>query len=301
MSRVFVPHRLVLAGRSRQLDARMHTRRVGKVAANYVSYGADVLIDPGELGSFFVVQVPLSGHSHVRVGTEEVFSLPGVVSVVSPTEPLSQRWSADCAELILRLERSEVEDQLSGMLQAPLSEPLRFAPRMNVTSGRARNWLSTFLVLVDELDHAEDSLVELGASSLGDSLIRLLLTVQPHNYSDRLAGRAVPAAPSKPVATARDIIESQPERDHTTTSLARAVSVSPRTLQRGFAEHFGVSPIEYLINVRLDRAHRELLAGERDTTTVHEIASRWRFAHPGRFAINYRKRFDESPSETLAK
>ena len=37
----------------------------------------------------------------------------------------------------------------------------------------------------------------------------------------------------------------------------------------------------------------------RDPTTVADIASRWRFTHPGRFSVAYRRRYGCSPSETL--
>lgn len=303
VGRVFVPHRLDLVGKSRQLDARMHTRRIAKVAANYVSYGAEVLIEPGELGSFFVVQVPLSGHSHVRCGREEIFSTPRFVSVVSPTEPLSMRWSADCTKLILRLEQSAVEDQLSVMLDAPLLEPLRFTLGMDVGTDLGRSWLSMFRMFVDELDRADNSLIDhrLGAADFEDVLIRGLLRAQPHNYSHRLADPTRSEVPSRAVTIARDLIENHPEWDHTVTSLAREARVSPRALQKGFAQHLGVGPKGYMTDIRMERAHSELRAKQRDTTTVRQVAGRWRLGHAGRFASEYRKRFGELPSETLAK
>lgn len=302
VGRVFVPHRLDLAGKSRQLDARMHTRRFAKVAANYVSYGAEVLIEPGELDSFFVVQVPLSGHSHVRCGRQDVLSTPQLVSVVSPTEPLSMRWSANCTELILRLERSAVEDHLSAMLDAPLPEPLRFALGMDVSTGYGRSWLSMFRMFVDELDRADKSLIDhrLGAADFENVLIGGLLLAQPHNYSHRLADTTRAEVPSRAVTIARDLIENHPEWDHTVTSLAREAGVSPRALQKGFARHLGVGPKEYMTTVRMQRAHRELHAKQRDTVTVRQVAGRWRLGHAGRFASEYRKRFGELPSETLA-
>ncbi|WP_414688000.1 helix-turn-helix domain-containing protein [Mycobacterium sp.] len=36
-------------------------------------------------------------------------------------------------------------------------------------------------------------------------------------------------------------------------------------------------------------------------TTVSDTAYRWGFAHLGRFAVAYRNKFGESPSETLHK
>lgn len=72
-----------------------------------------------------------------------------------------------------------------------------------------------------------------------------------------------------------------------------------RTLQRGFREQLGVTPREYLNDVRLQRVRDELRAHRPEHATVGEIASRWGFPHPGRFSVIYRQRFGESPSATL--
>lgn len=303
VGRVFVPHRLDLVGRSRHLDARMNTRRIARVTANYVSYGADILIEPGELGSFFVVQVPVTGYSHVRCGREDVLSTPLLASVVSPTEPLRMRWSADCAKLILRLERSAVEDHLSEMLDAPLPDPVRFALSMDVSAGYGRSWLAMFRMFVDEIDRGDNSLVNhrLGVAGVEDVLIRGLLLAQPHNYSHRLADTARPEVPSRAVTVARDLIENHPEWEHSLTSLAGEAGVSTRALQKGFVRHLGVGPKEYMTNVRMQRAHSDLRSMQRDTVTVRQIAVRWRLGHTGRFASEYRKRFGEFPSETLSR
>jgi len=57
----------------------------------------------------------------------------------------------------------------------------------------------------------------------------------------------------------------------------------------------------YLREVRLRRAHDELLASPPSSTTVSAVASRWGIVHLGRFAAAYRAAFGESPSQTLAR
>lgn len=51
----------------------------------------------------------------------------------------------------------------------------------------------------------------------------------------------------------------------------------------------------YLRGVRLDRVHLELSTRG---GAVTDVAARWGFFHPGRFAQQYRDRFGELPSET---
>ena len=51
---------------------------------------------------------------------------------------------------------------------------------------------------------------------------------------------------------------------------------------------------------RFERARDELRRSEPEAT-VTDVATRWGFDHMGRFAVEYRRRFGESPSQTLGK
>ncbi len=58
----------------------------------------------------------------------------------------------------------------------------------------------------------------------------------------------------------------------------------------------------YLRQVRLHHAHQELLASDPTTgATVTEIAARWGFFHPGRFAHYYRHTYGQPPTRTLLR
>ena len=75
--------------------------------------------------------------------------------------------------------------------------------------------------------------------------------------------------------------------------------VSVRRLQEAFQQYVGMTPLAYLTDVRLTRAHDELRRGTPGEVNVSEVAHRWSFGHLGRFASRYRARFGESPSQTL--
>ncbi len=61
------------------------------------------------------------------------------------------------------------------------------------------------------------------------------------------------------------------------------------------------SPVRYLREVRLREAHRELTVADPATTTVAGLATRWGFAHQGRFAAVYRQRYGVPPAQTLRR
>lgn len=74
-----------------------------------------------------------------------------------------------------------------------------------------------------------------------------------------------------------------------------------RTLQRSFRKYFDLTITAYLKTVRLDATRRELLAAHPSENTVAEIALRHGLTHLGRFSVEFRDRFGESPRDTLAK
>ncbi len=81
--------------------------------------------------------------------------------------------------------------------------------------------------------------------------------------------------------------------------LCRVANLSERTLQYGFLDHVGITPIQYVRAVRLNGARLQLLRANPTGTRVVDIALHWGFIELGRFAREYKKLFGELPSETL--
>jgi len=83
----------------------------------------------------------------------------------------------------------------------------------------------------------------------------------------------------------------------TLQGLATACAMPERTLVKQFQKFIGLSPIAYLLRLRLNAAREELLNGD-GAAAVADIASRFGFTHLGRFATVYRSSFGETPSAT---
>jgi AraC-like DNA-binding protein/Tfp pilus assembly protein PilF len=86
----------------------------------------------------------------------------------------------------------------------------------------------------------------------------------------------------------------------TVTELAAIAGVSSRTLQRQFLAFLGKTPGAMLRDIRFERARRELLRGSRGAK-VTDIALRSGLPHCGRFSVEYRHRYGETPSRTLKR
>ena len=84
-------------------------------------------------------------------------------------------------------------------------------------------------------------------------------------------------------------------------TLCRALAVSERTLRKAFQKNRGLPPCRRLRMLRLSGARRGLLSACGGCVTVTEIATSFGFVELGRFSVEYRKMFGESPSETLGR
>jgi transcriptional regulator GlxA family with amidase domain len=121
-----------------------------------------------------------------------------------------------------------------------------------------------------------------------------------HSQRDALLGRDV-STPPRAVRTAIDVIEAEAHLPLTLSSIAARSQVSVRSLQQGFKRHLGISPMSYLREVRLRRAHRTLLESDPSTVTVASVAYDWGFTNLGRFAAAHAGRYNEPPAKTLRR
>jgi AraC-like DNA-binding protein len=221
-------------------------------------------------------------------------------AVVSSGNPVVVDYlSDDCAIETVVFEQATVEAELARMLGAPVTRPLRFDSRLSLSA--VSPWSRALSLLHGELtDPGGLAAVPAMSTRLGHLMMAGLLVSQPHNYTEDLTKpKAVHA--SKPIRKALEYIEERPAEIETVADIASMVGLSVRALDDGFRRFVGTPPMTYLRNLRITRAHEELMTADPFTTTASAVARKWGFGHYGRFAADYRRRFGHKPSETLRR
>jgi AraC-like DNA-binding protein len=177
---------------------------------------------------------------------------------------------------------------------------LEFAPTFDLAQGCGRSLAHCVHLAVTEFDaHGRVPWSALVISQFEQMIMTRLLLEHPHSYSEAVRRHERPISP-KGVKRTVDFIEANLDAPITLADLVAVAGVPGRTLFDHFRAFKGVPPMRYLRNRRFEQARRALVgaaAGE----TVTSIAGRWGFAHLGRFAAEYRRRFGEAPSITLAQ
>jgi AraC-like DNA-binding protein len=290
--------------REQSFNARVNGCSLGGVDLYYTNFGStEVEVASAALADRFGIVIPLAGAMSLRYGSRELDVVAGSSAmIVSPETGFHMRWSDGFASLTVRIPRSEFAPVLRSLAPRADAAELSFDPLIDRPASllSLRGSLQVLYEAVARAGAAENVPSPV-ATRVREQLVTTLVMMQPNVLSDRLCqpeergGRGA-------VREALDLIESEAGAIGTIAELARRVGVTTRSLQSGFQREVGESPISYLHNVRLSRARAELLhTGSGAGRSVSDVAMRWGFRHPGRFAVYYRQRFGESPSETLRR
>lgn len=293
---VFCPHRLDTIGRHAPLQARHHHFAGERLSLNYIEYGAKTLIAPGELERFYLLQIPLSGSAAIANGEDRYASTPRAAAVLNPHRATTMIWEAGTRQILVQIDRRALTDHLSAQLGHPADQPLTFSGAMDLSRGAGEALRRMILFLVSEVDAARAPLgAGLMARQVESLLMSGLIEAQAHDYSARL-GRVSAAPRPRHLRLAENFIEAHLTQPITLEDVARAAGISPRGLQLAFRQYRGTTPLGFWRDLRLARAHQDLMAGQGGVT---DVALRWGFTHFGRFAEGYRTRYGLTPRDTL--
>lgn len=294
---VFCPHRLDTIGRG-SMDARHHCLPGERLSLNYIEYGAKTMIAPGELGGFYLLQMPLRGGAAISNGNDRYYSSPKAAAVLNPHLPTTMIWEEGTEQVLLRIDRKAMQDHLSAQLGAPAEAPLTFQGALDLTTGPGAALRRLILWLVAEADTGAAPLGSgLMARQIESTLLSGLLEAHRHDYAAHL-GRHRSAPRPRHLRLAENHIEAHLDQPLTIEEIATAAGTTPRSLQLAFRQYRGTTPLGFWREARLARAHADLMAAT-PGTAVTDVALRWGFTHFGRFSESYRARFGLCPRDTL--
>jgi AraC-like DNA-binding protein len=293
-------HGLQPVRREARLDVRYHCVSLLDTSVICAQYGAAVRLDPGALENFYLVGMPLSGTSTVACGGRQIVTHPGLASVQSCTQPTSTEWGEDCCKLSIKISRAALERRLTDLIGRPPKKPVVFELALDLDRGPGQSWRRLLSFLLSELSPGSIYLSSQAARrSLDEAVISTLLFAQRHSYSDALLSDTSGTAPLH-VRRAEEIIAADPASRHSLVDLAAETGASIRALQAGFRRHRGITPLEFVRTQRLEKARRSLLDAA-PGARITDIAFDAGYEHLGRFARDYKSRYGESPSSTLAR
>jgi AraC-like DNA-binding protein len=290
----------IAAREARHVDTRLAGYSLPGVYLGHLQYGARAEIRTTAARNDYRILPPQRGRLQAVINKQTIECGPGNCIVTSPTRPNLVRSERGASWFNVFLRADTLNRQLVALLGAPLHTPLELAPKLDVASGYGRSIMGYFQLAISDFEQTGGTQWNpIAITHLEQFIICRLLLSHPHNYSAALGRCETSIAPCD-VKRAIDFIEANLDSPITLAEIVEAAQVPGRTLFKHFEDFRGISPIRYLRNARFERVRMALRHAD-PTERVTDIALQWGFGHMGRFAVQYRQRFGESPSETLGK
>lgn len=268
------------------------------VGVSAMAYGTDVQMILDEIDDTYFFILPYSGSLIAEINTTQLSISPGKSCTLNPTDSVKLTWKGDCSAIVVRIDKKSLEQKLRLLIDIPIRQNLQFI-HFNDTTTRYSNWWRHVYTLLEELEATADAArPSFTLNEMESLLLTALLESLPHTYSDAIreykAGFIAPGH----VRRVERYIEENADQDLSITDLVQVSGVSARALFENFRRFRSTSPMAQLRLVRLRRVHQALITAS-PHESVSEIAVRWGFHELGRFAMQYRNVFGESPSITL--
>lgn len=294
----YVDHSVTLSGSQERFRFRHHLTDGGTFFVARYEHSMNCRVDTDPFGYLLMGQM-FSGRLRLSTGRDELSPAKGELFMLDPTAPMTINWDDFQAGLV-RLDLDVVDRVAAEVLGHTPKGGVHFTLSRAVSPTRAAHWQNLVRYLTRDFCRNElaynspliySQTMRLVAATVLETFPNTTMTDEPARPGN---------ADASTVRRATAFIDDHAGEPIGLAEIADAARIGPRSLQEAFRRHLDTTPIGYLRQVRLARAHRDLLAADPATgATVAEIATRWGFAHHGRFSVLYRERYGRSPSRDL--
>lgn len=235
-----------------------------------------------------MVALFLSGESSVRWHTEdgafEESIKPGMMIFLDKSYQLSQLTISGGSEIVI-VELNE--PMIHRWLDADPTSFSYIQPHIISSDSRVKFLIKS---ICDEISGGCRS-----GSVFAESISVALVTYLQSHYSaiKPIVRASEQGLPSFKLRMLHDYIHDDIGSDHSVEELAEKVGLSPSHFCRSFKQATGISPYQYVLQARVDRAKSMLAAG---VNSVSEIALVLGFSSQSHFSDVFRKQVGMSPT-----
>jgi AraC-like DNA-binding protein len=248
----------------------------------------------------YTICIPVVGSAGISMDREFTTVERSGGAVISPGHPVEVNYLGERSKVLtVCFPRGRINEETSAVLGYRVASDPQFALRID-EHGSGSSFYRVLRFVSHELAQSDGVTSSFPvADRLVSIMISALIASQPHTYSPVLAGPATGVPSHRSIKNVVEAINADPLQFCTLADLARFATMSASALGVVFRRHLGVSPMTYVRNVRLARAHEDLARSDPTRSTAASIAYSWGFYHYGRFARAHEVEYGVSPAALL--
>ena len=265
-----------------------------------ISYRGNPVLGPVDPSDYHTLQVVPSGSFQFDIDGQKMRAHAAQALMVSNGQHVRLQPADNSQALSLVVKDEDLRDVISTWVGHSKIPAIEFQKQLTMTNPGVVSFLSYFQTIIDDLDR-NDKLLQMPAAvaSLENMLMTFMLCGLEHNLGDLLS-KTSPEAGSKQVREVEEYLEDNSSTPINMKVLTQVTGHSARSIYRAFRRYRNYTPMECLRNIRMRLARKKLLHGT-PGSMVTNIVYECGFTHLGRFSAEYKRCFDERPSETLQR
>ena len=261
------------------------------------SYSAAVFIRSAPIKSYHVL-IPLSGNITAKTSSKEFQVKPGTAIFCPTGSRLQMHWSEKCLVLIAIIPQMEFEKSLQQHSYVATSAATNIN-KIDLSSGPGKSFINLLNCLCVECNNYDESdSIEMIPAGLQELLLLSLVQLYANAYGEEHSLQGTYKR-RQAIMRAIEFLHGNTHRAISMKELSETAYLSPRSLQMGFKESFGIGPMAYSKSLRLAQAHTAL--SKNNTLSITEVALQYGFNNYGTFSRLYKQQYGELPSTTLGK
>lgn len=270
------------------------------ISFNYMGYGAECLIEPGCLGDFYLLQLPIKGNAEIICDGEKIESYPGKASILNPHSYTKMVWSEGCEQLLVQIDKDRINKSFVNSFGRALEKDIEFNPEIGSGDEKHAAWWRHVVSFIKEFNQ-KHSFYKTSCilNNELDNIVTSLLYSLDHNMLDTLTNDSHTVLP-KHIHAATEYIRCNYSENIGIHDLVEITGVSERCIFEGFRKSLDITPMQFLMQTRLTHVREELLESATPiNTNITKIAMDNGFTQLGRFSSYYKSMYGELPSETM--
>ncbi|MEM9288174.1 MAG: AraC family transcriptional regulator [Pseudomonadota bacterium] len=300
ISRYFTPHQIRFLDGSQRLSTVLRRVHVGQLAVNVLEYGGNVMIDPGALDDFYLIHINVRGECELTHPGGHMTINAGRAAICGPSRPYRFWWQPNSQVVAIQIPKDRLAGQVARLTGHTVTDLVDFDLAIDLEGDQGKALMNLVRYILNDAENpAGLTSFRATALPLEQTLLSTLLRFQPGSHQDAISYSFDSVAPGY-VRRAEQFMNQNLGRTIKMSELAEVAQVTERTLTNGFQKFRGTSPGRYFQSLRLTRV-RTALEASAPGNTVSDIAFDLGFSNLSSLSSAYRRRYGETPSETLRK
>jgi AraC-like DNA-binding protein len=273
----------------------IHHSHLGNIRIVELQWQQTFTLERSPIDTDYQIFVPISG----RIEWQETLCAATTALAIDPDRAFTKITSTNGRVLVVGFDRQSLTSVLAKLLDRELKQPVSFESTIDLDT----DFGTSLKEFIEFLGGSRNPGLNIASptiqAELASALLACLLKGVRHNYSDEILYHCQGAF-AYYVKQAISYIEAHLQDEIELADIAAAVNISPRLLQKAFAQEYNCSPMRFVARTRLERIRQELERSS-DATRIIDVMMNYGITQGGKFAKEYQQLFGEKPSDTLKR